>query len=688
MAKMTIKQRESIRILIQQMHQADIAYYNSHPIMSDDQFDNLYFRLKRYKQQFPGSKMIKHYFATIPYNTDNTFKHVHHPYFIGSLDKTRTKPAVASFLDKWNQRPGDLWYTRSFLLERKEDGLSVVLYFNDPRMNKPFIALTRGGGHIGEDITNELYHYRNMDIAKIRQRIGKRHLVVRGEALIDDRDFNRINKDHRWANSRNLASGSIMNKNPRTAGKRGVFLSVYTLINRDEWTKQYPTELDQLRFLKSLGFYMIQDVHQFPNTQQGHQQILNFMFGFTRQQRMAIGHPIDGMVIKPNYTVNLSKIGFNQHGPRYSVSWKFPPQSAIGILQKVRWQESANGKLTPVGILKHPVHILGSEISKASLASMPDIKRRDIRLYDHVTVRRMNDVIPKLVKPIKALRTGKEIPISETIPSGAVRKGAYLYMPIQQDSMAVILNRWKKFVSKPCLNIMGLSVKMIQKMIQHQLINAHDFSSLWRIDYRHFIKLNGFGQKRWRMLQTELKEAQTRPLSRVLLGLPLNNAGLALLKPISKRIYNFHPLLNHPKKMKQMHQQLVQEIPQIKGFGKASIPVIDVLFSSKIIKQLKRLSKYLDLCDDQKDQASGPSSNNLKGMRFVITGTLSRPRKNFQNLIEQQGGKMQNDVNGRTDYLITDHHSNSRKYRTATAKHVKIINEDQFKQLIKEHHAN
>ncbi|XIF19818.1 MAG: hypothetical protein AJITA_00509 [Acetilactobacillus jinshanensis] len=599
---MTPKTKQAIQTLIKQMHQADVAYYNSKPIMTDGQFDNLYFKLKKYKQQFPDSKMIQHYFATIPYNTDNTFNHVRHPYFIGSLDKTRTKDAVAKFLDKWNQKKGDLWYTDSFLVQRKEDGLSIVLYFNDPRMNRPFVALTRGGGHVGEDITNELYHFNRMDITKIRERIGKRHLVVRGEALISDKDFKRVNKNHRWANSRNLASGSIMNKDPRVAGQRGIFLSVYTLINRDEWTKEYPTETDQLKFLKSLGFYMIKDVHQFPNTPEGHRQIIRFMFTFPAAKRKAIGHPIDGMVIKPNYTVNLSKIGSNPHGPRYSVSWKFPPKSAIGILQKVRWQESANGKLTPVGILKHPVHILGSEISKASLASMPDIKRRDIMLYDHVTVRRMNDVIPKLIKPIKAFRTGKEVPISKTIPKGAVKKGAYLYLPVNKNSKSVILNRWKKFVSKPCLNIMGLSVKMIAKLIEHHLINPQDFSSLWRIDQNQFMKLDGFGKKRWDMLQEQLRKAQSRPLARVLLGLPLNNAGLALLKPIAKRIKNFKPFLSDPQRLHAMHHKLVVEIPMIKGFGSSSVPVINDLFMPDMIKQLQKLSPYLDLIDNQKSK--------------------------------------------------------------------------------------
>ena len=681
---MDAKTRQNIRKLIQQMHQADVAYYNSKPIMTDGQFDNLYFKLKKYKQIYPKDRMIKHYFATIPYNTDNTFAHVHHPYFIGSLDKTRTRDAVSKFLNKWNQNPKSLWYTKTFLIQRKEDGLSVVLYFNDPRMKRPFVALTRGGGHVGEDITNELYHFNRMNITKIREKIGQRHLVVRGEALIDDRDFKRVNHNHRWANSRNLASGSIMNKDPRIAGKRGIFLSVYTLINRDEWLSQYPTETSQLHFLKSLGFYMIQGTHQFPNTPEGHREIINFMFNFPAAKRKAIGHPIDGMVIKPNYTKNLSRIGSNPHGPRYSVSWKFPPKSAIGILQKVRWQESANGKLTPVGILKHPVHILGSEIRKASLASMPDIKRRDIMLYDHVTVRRMNDVIPKLVKPIKSFRTGKEVPISKTIPKGAVKKGAYLYLPVNNHSSSVILNRWKKFVSKPCLNIMGLSVKMIQKMIQNHLINPNDFSTLWQIDRSQFMKLDGFGQKRWQTLQEQLAQARKCPLARVLLGLPLNNAGLAVLKPIAKRIRNFKTLLNNHDQLTKMHQRLVTEIPQIKGFGESSVPVVNELFSSLIIKQLKHLTPYLDLKDNQPTRIPNQSKHQkLTGLKFVITGTLSQPRKFFKNLIQKNGGKVQSSVAGSTSYLLTDHKSNSRKYKAAVAKKIKIINEQQFKDLIK-----
>lgn len=682
---MSIEDQHNIQHLIYWMHKADLAYYNSKPIMTDGEFDNMYFQLKRYKQKYPQNKAIQHYFATIPKNTDNTFQHIKHPYFIGSLDKTRTRKAVSDFLDRWTQNKSSLWYTKTFLVERKEDGLSVVLYFNDPRMPKSFIALTRGGGYVGEDITNELYYFNKMNINQIRKRVGKRHLVVRGEALISDQDFQRVNHLHhnQWANARNLASGALMNKNPKVAGNRGVFLSTYTLINRDEYLDQYPTEMSQMTFLESLGFYMIKNIHQFPNTAKGKQNILNFMFNFPKSKRKAIGHPIDGMVIKPNNTKNLQKIGWNKHGPRYSVSWKFPPQSALGILNKIRWQESANGRLTPVGILKKPVHILGSNIQKASLGTVGDMKKYHIMLNGYVRVLRMNDVIPKFFGQPQLNQNRKLVDPVTTLPQGAYQNGKYFYTKQVNNSLTALTLQWSKLLSKPCLDIKGLSNQDIKKMIQKRLIDPYHFNSLFKINKSAWLNVDGFGIKSWNNLQQQIKQAKNIPLSKVLLGLPIPNAGLQVLKPVARQIHSLQNVLNHPEELQQIEYSLLQSIPQIKGLGKASQGIIKELFQPKIIQQLKELTPYLNLTEPNKEQTDNITTKQpLQNQKIVITGTLSQPRRVIKQRIQKYGGKVQNNVNSKTSYLVCNQPSHSRKYQKAQQMQVPIINEYKLKQLI------
>lgn len=682
---MTSSDKSEIKNIISIMQKADSAYWDSdkRPIISDSVYDSLYFKLKQYRNKYPRDSKIKNYLNIVHHDTNNTFRHVKQGSFIGSLDKTRTVPEVSRFLNKWSRDPKKLFYTKNFLIQEKLDGLSVVLYFNDKRMPHRFEALTRGGGYIGSEINNTLFHFNRMNMGQIIKDVGNRHLIVRGEALIGDRDFRRVNKmhHHQWANSRNLASGTLMTKNPKIARLRGLFMGAYTLINRDEYINKYPTELSQLRFLRSLGFNIIKDIHVFPNSKEGKKEILRFMFHFSTSERSAIGWPIDGMVIKPNYSVNNSKIGWNKHGANYSKSFKFAPKSAIGLLSKIRWQISANGRLTPVGILKHPIDLLGSKISKASLGTIGNMKKYHICLNSYVIVRRMNDVIPKFFNAGAKINENRVLtPPSETLPRGARQKGKYYYLPSSADSATVLVRRWSKFVSKPCLNVMGLSGKVIRRMIQHRLIDPHSFASLFRISRQAWLQLRSFGAKGWSNLRVQLRKAAKAPLAHVLLGLPIPNAGMNALAPISREIGSYRRLCRNPKAQQTTERKLLHDIPRIKGLGDATKPIIKALFSKPILHQLDQLCQYMRLEDNQ--PAAKRNSNRLNGAHFVITGKLSQPRKRFTAMIKQNGGKTQSSVNGKTDYLVCNHRSNSTKYRTAIEKHVKIINERQFKNLL------
>lgn len=685
---MTNEDQNRINHLLRVMKMADKAYWNSssNNIISDGEYDNLYAELKQYKKKYPHDKKIVSYFSDMHENQDNTFTKRKQLYNVRSLDKTRTLPEVKHFLDKWNTNPKSLWYTKNFLIEKKNDGISSVFYFNDKRMGKPLVVLTRGSGVAGADITPEVKYYARMNINKIIKRVNGRHLVVRGELLISHQSFRKLNEqgNTKFKNCRNLASGSVFDKNPKIAGQRGIFLSAYTILDKNDWANQYPTELQQMKFLRNLGFNVIQDIHMFPNTKDGKSQILHYMFDYSHRMRLGIDHDVDGLVIKPNETLNENKLGWTAHAPRAQKSYKYPPQRALARVKKIRYQVSPYGKLTPVIIFNHPVNIFGATIKKCTGSSLGNMKKNNIMINGYITIKRMNDVIPKAfgVKGLNEQLSDLKTPKS-ALPDDAVKKGKFYYIPKVdiENSLPVIVNRWSNFVSKKGLNIMGLSNKVIKVMIQNKLINAHNFSSLWKINHQDFVKTPSFAEKGWNNLQSELKKVKSTPLNRVFMSLPINNSGLSMYNPIAKRIDNMHPILENKNKRQAMEQKLLKEIPAIKGLGSATIPVIKELFSDKIIKQLQDLAPYLDMKDNQQNVTQNIHSK-ISGMNFAITGSLNHPRKFYKNLIQKNGANLRG-VTGKTNYLICNKASSSSKYRKAQVKHIPIITEQQFMKLLK-----
>lgn len=690
---MTTIDKQHINHLLNLMTKADKIYWSAtgitHEIMTDDEYDTLYLQLKKYHQKYPNDQKINNYFGTMHHSKNNSFAKIRHPYHVISLDKIRTKPAIKHFFNKWSTNKKDLYYTDGFLIESKEDGLSFVIYFNDKRMPHKITALTRGSGVYGNDVTNEVYYFDQMDIKKIAKKIGNRHVVVRGEALISHKGFNEDNEasGNKFENERNLVSGTVMNKDPKTVGKRHVFLSAYSLLNRAEYKKSLPTELQQEKFLRNLGFSVTNNIHYFPNTSRGKKEALQYIWNYSHPQRVSVGHDTDGLVIKPNYTVNFSKIGWNTHSPLYANAYKYAPEQELTRVNKIKYQVSASGRLTPVIVFTHPVHLFGATIKKCTGSSLGNMKKNNIMINGYITVKRMNDVIPKaygskeLNKGIKNLKSP-----ASALPKDAVKKGKFYYIPKSNmaNSLPVMINRWSKFVSKPCLNIMGLSDKMLATLIQRHLVDPHNFSSLWTMDKAKFLATPGFAEKGWNNLQDQLKKAKNRPLPQILLGLPIDNSGLSAFNPISKRIKNMKAILDDPQECNQMKQKLLKEIPNIKGLGQATVPIIKSLFSKPILCQLKALEPYLNMKDNQSNQTQKPASEQkLNGLRFCITGSLSKPRKVFTKIIKENGAKLQGTVNGKTDYLICNKPSNSSKYRKATKQNTKIINEDQFKKLLR-----
>lgn len=670
-----IKDIKEFNNVIDQLKKYDLAYEQGKPLISDTEFDNLYFEAKEYNKQ--NNLNNKYFNQTLPDSLITNNK-IHHPYNILSLAKSKTDDEIMNFINKWSTNKNDLYYTDSFLLERKEDGLTVVLYFNDPHMNKKFMAITRGGGHEGQDITNKALNFTNINLPKIINKIGNQHLVVRGEAMIDDADFDKINKNGQFMNSRNAASGTLNTKNDNLVKQRHMKFYSYELINKEDFPEY--SELDTLNYLNNIGFDNTSDFTQWKNSPESIKHMLKYINDYNKTLRDKVGHAIDGLVIKPNYVKNLNQIGFTEHHPKYALAFKFEAEQATAILDKIKWEKSSNGKLTPVGYLDKPVYLAGAKINKASLASINNIEQRDLKLKDHVIIQRSNDVIPKITGSIKSLRNGQEIDIHTLIPSGAYRKGAHLYLPVNNNDKNRWLLLWTKFVSKECLNIQGLSKKNLKSMIDNNIIIFNDFSSLWNINKNKFLAIKGLGEKKYNSIQEQLNNLKPS-LNKVLLALPIENLGIKLSDYLAKNINKLNSQdIQNNNKMLSLKNNLINKLKQEKGFGQQSINIVNQLFKQDNLNILFNLSQYIKLIYlDSKLKINGK----LNGLSFCITGKFDLTRNEIIKLIENNGGQFDKSLKKTTNYLlINDINSTSNKAKKAKQYNTKLINLDMLKKMI------
>lgn len=653
----------------------DKAYQDGKPLIDDGSFDTIYSNFVTYINNHPdeATKEMKQYinFAE-PDITLNT-KKIKHPYHIISLAKSQTIDGVKKYLSKWsNKNKEDKYYTDKFLVERKEDGLTVVLYFNDKRMPSNFIAVTRGGGKEGQDITNKIYNFANLDIDDLISKIGNSHLVVRGEAMIDDADFDNMNENNEFANSRNAASGTLIAKDDNLVKERNMKFYAYSVINKEDFEDK--SELDYMNMLNNLGFEVTGDIHSFNNDEKGKEELVDFINNFDSNKRSKIGHAIDGLVIKPNYTDNLERIGYTGHHPNSDIAFKFKAEQEVAKLAKVEWQKSINGKLTPVGILDRPINILGATIKKASLASIKNIEDRDIMLNDNVVVRRSNDVIPQITKSIKELRNGSEIDIHTLIPKDAIRKGAVLYAPVDRDEQ--LIESWNRLVSSLCFNLNGISEKVIKELYNNNLIDLNDFSSIYHVDKSKFIQIDGLGEKTYDKMMSQLQNNQPK-LSSVLMILPVEDLGEKLATEVASILQVIIP-------GKMTNEEMINKVWNVlknkSGFGKHTKEILDNLFTDDNMNLLYSLYPAIKL--EEPSNEDKVVDGKLSNKHFVITGKFDLKRKEIEQIIKDNGGVVDKSLNKNTTYLLKNGDKESNKTKRANKLGIEIIDWNKFNDML------
>lgn len=645
--------KQRIEQLVEQLNKASAAYYNGQDeIMSNYEWDAMFDELVTLEKE-TGYIMAESPTQNAGFEEDGSGEKEAHEYPALSLAKTKQ---ISELQDWAGKRP--IW------LSWKLDGLTLVLTYDGGKLTK---ILTRGNGTIGTNIT-----FLKGAISGFPQKIKyKGHLVVRGEAAISYTDFALINDmieddDEKYANPRNLASGTLNLDDPEEVKNRHVKFHAFTLVHLDEEMLSWG---ERMQFLENLGFNVVDreatDAGKLP-------EAIERWTKKVESGQMDV--PVDGLVIcydDTDYAASGSVTG--HHATRAGFAFKWQDESVETKLDYIEWS-CAVSTISPVAVFE-PVQIEGTTVSRASLCNLSEIERLGIGKECTLEVIKANKIIPKCIAvkdAVGEVEIPTECPVCHAPTEIRISKnsGTKTLHCTNPDCTAKNVKKFTRFVSKSGMDIDGLSIQTMLKFINEGYI--HEFADIYHLkDHFDVIsQMEGFGEKSVNNMDKSIEKSRNvHPVNFIFaLCIPLigTDAGKKIVGSIGFDAF-----------LKRMEHQ--EGFEDIDGIGAERSNSILAWYA----KESNRMSlvHLLEELSIEHVEPKDTSEGTCVGMTFVITGDVHhyKNRDEFKAYVESQGGKVAGSVSGKTSYLVNnDVESNSSKNRKAKDLGIPIISEDEF----------
>ncbi|MES2470881.1 MAG: NAD-dependent DNA ligase LigA [Patescibacteria group bacterium] len=559
----------------------------------------------------------------------------------------------------------------TYTVEHKIDGLKVVLEYAKGAL---VVAATRGNGKVGEDVTENVKTIESIPL-RLNEPVD---LIAEGEIWMAKSELEKINKERTkngeepFANPRNVAAGSIRQLDPKIAASRRLRTFVYDI---SKYSDKVPdTQHGELELLQKLGFKV--------NKWRKHCKDINEVIEYWKdwQEKMPKeDYLADGIVVKVDEKEYQDALGYTGKAPRFGIAFKFPAEQVTTVLEDIVFQVGRTGVVTPVAHLK-PVRVAGSVVSRATLHNEDEIKRLDVRIGDTVILQKAGDVIPDIVSVVKEMRTGKEKPyifpthIAACGGDGRIERipGQAAWRCVAKDSFEQHKRMLYHFASKHCLDIDGLGPKIIDVLLEHELISTAD--DIFTLKKGDLMNLPRFAEKSVDNLLESVNKARTTTLPRLVSGLSIPHVGEQTAYDLAK----------HFKTVDELAEAKYEDLEKINGIGPVVAKAITEWFKEPVHKKLvENLLKELTVA--LPEAVTKPASElPLSGKTFVLTGTLSSmSRDEAGEKIRALGGSVSGSVSAKTDYVVAGESAGS-KLDKAEQLGVKVLNEEAFVSFLKD----
>ena len=660
------------------------AYYEQDaPVVTDEEYDKVMHEIRKIEDEHPelitsdsptqvvGGKRV----IGIP---------VEHRVPMLSLLDVFSDEEVRSFVNSVKTEYPDA----TFSVERKIDGLSLSLVYAKPVGSDGKLRLvqasTRGDGHVGEDVTD------NVKVLGIPVNIqmpeGIWKIELRGECYMSEDDFVATNVMQEaagkklFANPRNCAAGTLRQSDPAVAKERNLKVFIFNVQSVNDWedsSEFADSHCDQLSYLS--------DVCDFKTTYYAHcndtESILTAIHDIG-EYRYDIDYPIDGAVIKVDEIDIRKKMGERTKTPKWAIAFKYPAEEKATVLRRIVLQTGRTGRVTPVAEFD-PVWLAGTRVERATLNNADFIKNLDIRIGDTIVLHKSGDIIPKITMVEKEKRPADAVPydMSSQVcpvcgePIASVNGSVDLYCT-NDTCPAKTVNRVIHFASKPCMDIKGLGPQMIQDLVDSRFIeNPVDLYWLYEEEGE---LTDMYGAKIAKKVLAAIEKSKEQNADRVLKGLGYRLIGGHVARALFTQCKATNGNL---LTLSTLNVDTIKKC-NIPGFSDAIYAALDAMLSSAEFKQeVNTLHDAGVNLDYHALAGANDESGPLAGKTFVITGTLpSMSRDEAKTYSEAHGGKVSGSVSKKTSYLVAGEAAGS-KLDKANALGVPVLSEDDLKAM-------
>jgi DNA ligase (NAD+) len=652
-------------------------YVLDQPSVSDGEYDALMRELTLLETEFPALRTPDSPTQRVGGSYSTMFTPVAHAERMLSLDNAFNDDELAAWAERVERDAGGPF---GYLCELKVDGLAINLSYEHGRLVR---AATRGDGRTGEDVTPNV---RTIDDVPERLRgVGDgaqppEFVEVRGEIYFPVESFGELNAGlveqgrAPFANPRNAAAGSLRQKDPRVTAGRPLRLVVHGLGARRGFEPVSQSHAYEL--LQAWGL----PVSRRWKVVRSLAEVRDFI-GYYAEHRHDVEHEIDGVVVKVDEVSIQRRLGSTSRAPRWAIAFKYPPEEVNTELLDIRVNVGRTGRVTPYAVLE-PVRVAGSTVALATLHNASEVVRKGVLIGDVVVVRKAGDVIPEVVGPVVARRDGTErefvmptrCPECDT-PLAPAREGDVdIRCPNTRYCPAQLRERIFHLAGRGALDIEVLGYKSGIALLEDGVIS--DEGDLFGVDAEKlsrsafFINKDGKPSAAVGKLLTNLAEAKTRPLWRILVALSIRHVGPTAAQALARQFGSVDEIVTASR----------DELAAVEGVGPTiADSVIDwftVDWHREVVEKWRAAG--VKLSEERTEVGPRP----LAGVSVVVTGSLAGySRDGAAEAIAAQGGRSSSSVSKKTDFVVVGESPGS-KYEKAVALKVPILDEAGFAVLL------
>lgn len=656
--------RQRIEELKAEITKHNKAYYEQDaPTISDFEYDELFRELKKLEELYPEYATADSPTQKVGSNVSDKFKEIKHKYRLYSLDNSNN----FEDLKRWYERiqkeyPSE---TINAVSELKIDGLACALSYKNGILTT---GATRGDGIVGEIITDNIKQIKNIP-QKLTDPIN---IEVRGEVYMPVTSFEKLNEKQRenggkeFANPRNAAAGSLRQDNAEITGQRDLRFFAYAAVFPDGNSPE--THYEILQLLKKEGFTVNENAKLHNNVASIEEYCKYWEF-----ERQKLDYATDGIVVKLNDVSKQNELGYTARAPKWATAFKFPPEEIETELLDIELSVGKTGALTPVAILT-PVQLAGTIVKRASLHNFDEIERLHINIGDKVVIKKAAEIIPKVIKKANPDSDNGIYPTPTNCPccnaplvkpEGEV----VLYCSNTKTCPAQIKGKIEFWCSKDGMDIDGLGEAIVDDAVEKGIIK--DIADIYNLTEEDLMKLDLIKEKSAQNLLKSISDSKNRPLKRFLTSLSIKLVGKETAELIANEFLTLDKVQNATK----------EALVEIDGVGDKVAESVVEFFKDDDNKKL--LEKLHDFGVIPQSADSEKVSDKFKNLTFVITGTLLKPRSDYEAIIKSMGGKVSSSVSKKTSYVLCGENPGS-KFDKATSLGVIIIDENSFKDMVNE----